>query len=280
MVMEFDGLASTRWTSNSARPFARAPGAGGGLASTRWTTNTPWPFARSPGAGTSGISGFSATPATIQGDDIQVLAKKWDFEVVRNAPVIGAPNQIPIMFVQLRFTDRGMISSAAQLDAQILPPLRSAGFKTSKATSFNAVPVSWKITTVTGTALYAPVVDAPADLAGIRYSGNAVTLPWTGADPKQLSALPSNMYVYSFAVTSKNDSMTDAEGAQVLSLVRAWLQGQSAKAYATGKATLMSGDKSLFVTPITPVAAGAFGLILVVAWNMLSPHIKGAPGWG
>jgi len=253
MVMELAGLGSTRWTSNSPRPFARSPGAGvGGLP----------------------MSGFSATPADIQGEDMYAFAKRWDFEVVRLPLEVG---KIPSMLVQLRFTDRGTFAFAGQLDAQILPPLRAAGFKVSKATSFNPVAVSWK-TQALSSDLYYPVVAAPPELAGIRYSGNAVTLPWTSTqavDVAELGKLPSSLYIYTFAVTSKDNTMSDAQGAQVLSLVQNWKNSQP-KAYATGKMTLLGSDLNVFERGggVTPLAAGVGGLVLIVAWNLLSPHIK------
>lgn len=250
MGMEFESLGSTRWTSNSARPFAR-----------------------SPGAGTQGLSGFAATPATIQGDDILVTAKKWAFEVVRLPVEAG---KIPSMLLQLRFTDRGTYSFVGQLDAQILPALKKAGFKTSKATSFTPIGVQWTRAALGGD-LYYPVVSSPAELAGLRYSGNAVTLPWTAAqstDATELSKLPSNIYVYTVAVTSNDNTMTDAQGAQVLSVIHTWLQNQTAGAYMTGKATLLGSDPSVFPGPVTPAVAAVSGLALIIAWNMLSNHAR------
>ncbi len=251
MVMEFESnLGSTRWTSNSARPFAR-----------------------SPGAGTQGLSGFAATPATIQGDDIQVLAKKWAIEVSRVDNTVK--DGIPAMLVQLRFTDRGTLALVSQLDAQILPPLKAAGFKISKSTSFSPIAVTWTKQAL-GSDLYYPVVASPAELAGIKYAGNAVTLPWTSAQavsPSELAKLPSNIYVYTFAVTGKDNLMTDAQGAAVLSSLHDWLQKQQAGAYMTGKATLMNVSKGVFPS-ISPVAVGVSGLILAAAWEMISTHMR------
>lgn len=250
MVMEFEGLASTRWTSNTPRPFARAPG-----------------------SGTQGLSGFAASPATIQGDDILVTAKKWAFEVVRLPIEAG---KIPSMLLQLRFTDRGTFSFVGQLDAQILPMLKKAGFKTSKATSFTPIGVKWARAALGGD-LYYPVVQSPAELAGLRYSGNAVTLPWTSAQSvsaSELSKLPSNIYVYTVAVTSNDNTMTDAQGAQALSVIHTWLQNQNAGAYMTGKATVLGSDPSIFPGPITPATAAVSGLALIIAWNMLADHMR------
>lgn len=253
------------------------------LGSTRWTSNTPHPFSRSPGAGGRSLrglheSGFAAEtlPASTVLPDIHVIPKQWPF-AVKQEPV-GA-GMIPSIVIRMRYTDRGTLTQAV-LDKNIYQYLEKNGFKVSAATSFKPVRVTWKWMHDTQADFYYPVVATPVELAGLRYAGNAVTLPVYSADPKVIAKLPSEIYVYTMAATTPapgGGTMTDAEAARVLSFVRqAMMDMASAGGYAHVLFTTRGCPCEVFGScqPVPPiVVAGFSSLLLLVAYNMVAPHI-------
>ncbi len=251
MVMQ---LGSTRWTSTSATPFGPAPGGG---------------------IGQLHDSGFSAQrtgePGTVM-DPLLVLGR-GPFTVRRQTVSVG---ETPAMVIQFRYTDRGALTKA-QLDQQVQDFLKKAGYKVSRTTSFKPQSVTWRWEHDKQADFYFPVVDGPAALSGMRYAGNAVSLPVYQASADLLAKLPNSIYLYTVAVTSPVNEMNDGNAAQVLTLLKqAMVNMAPADAYANVLATLKGVPASLFgpVKRAVPLAkAGMSGLILIAAWNMLSPHI-------
>jgi len=290
MTFEIGTLESTKWTSNSPRPFARAPGAGlaDGL------MRRP----RRP-SDTSFESGFAADPVggEMTADPTQVLGK-WPV-VVTKKPVLQG--EIPAALVQLFFTDRGAVSQTA-LDEGIYKRVREGGFKVSRASKFEPVSVKWSWKHDMQADFYYPVVASPAKLAGMKYAGNAIKLPAYNATPSDLNKLPSKLYVYTFAVTTKENVFADSDGAKLLSLLRMTLGNvlPNAQAYANVHVTLLGSKPSVFnggvtpgptpapgptpspsPTPITPVpapiAVTLSSIVLIAAINLLTPHIGAHP---
>lgn len=273
MVMEIGTLGSTRWTDNSPRPFARSPGAGmGAFATPRRKVHPGF-----SGLHESGFAAEDAVPAgtpTITMDPTLVLGT-GPFTVIKQT--VGA-GQIPSLLIKFYYTDRGALTQD-MLDQQVKAFVKAAGFKVSRATSFVPMAVNWKWEHDTQADFYYPVVSSPAAITGMKYSGNAVQLPVYTADASVLAKLPNSIYVYTLAVTSGNNTMTDGEAAQVLTLLKqAMVNMASANGYANVNLILLGSPPEVFEEPSKPViatviSAGASGLLLVVAWNLLSAHI-------
>ena len=248
------------------------------LGSTRWTANTPRPFARAPGSGMAALheSGFAVSPAGgVEMDPILVLGK-GPFTVVREPVATGT---VPSLVARFRYTDRGTVTQAV-LDKQIKGLLDASKLRTSRATSFKAEKVTWKWEKATdGAVFYYPVVATPASMAGMRYSGNHVSLPVYEPTDAVLGQLPNEVWIYTIAVTSAQNSMTDAEAAQVLTLLKqAMVNMANTQSYANVLITLRGCPPEVFgpvpVNPLpTPVAAGFSALLLLVAYNMVAPYI-------
>ena len=286
MVME---LGSTRWTDNSPHPFGPAPGSG--MAGTRWTSTVPHPFAPAPGAGLSAYkaeytSGFAAEPADglvpapppgqsgVTMDPILVLGK-GPF-AVRKEPI--KPDEVPSMVVHFRYTDRGGLTKA-MMDKGLHAFLKKAGFKVSKATKLQSVPVTWRWEYDKQADFYFPVVLTPKDMSGMRYSGSAVSLPVYTADADTLAKLPRQIWVYTFAVTSAHETMTDGEAAQVVTLLKqAMVNMAKYNAYANVELVVKGAPRGVFgsrpaQTMPQPVKGAFSALLLLVAYNMVAPHI-------
>jgi hypothetical protein len=253
MVMELGlALSGTRWTSNSPRPFSRAPGAGNGMRGLHET-------------------GFASE---IVGDPINVVGR-GPFTVTQNPVAAG---QIPSLLIQFVYTDRGLVDKT-RADQMIRDAL-ARDFKVSKATSFEPVAASWRMVHETQADFYYPVIASPAKYAGLRYNGSLLpTYPHSVAEANALLArLPSNIYVYTLAITSKSDTMTDAEAAQALTIMRGAMTamanaGMNAYAHVpivrTGSAPDVFGSS----VPTTVATLGVSSLALVIAFNLLSSHI-------
>lgn len=272
-------LGATKWTSNSPHPFARAPGAG--LGSTRWTSTVPTPFGPAPGGGGVGgmfESGFAAQEQSIDMDAERILAK-GPFTVKKEEV---KPGDIPSMVVRFRYTDRGALTKDT-LDTKVKTFLKRAGFKVSKASSFKPVNVTWKWGTMGQEAagdmpLYVPVVATPAPYGGLRYAGAAFGAPLYAPDAKALEPMPNQIWVYTVAITSAVNTMTDGESAKALTLLKqSMINMAAANAYGTVLATMRGCPRSVFgAKPAMASVAKGVGwssLILVVAYNMLVPHI-------
>jgi len=265
MVME---LGSTRWTSNSPRPFARAPGAGLSAYQAKYTSGFSAELVNglvpAPPAGKTGVTM----------DPILVLGK-GPF-TVRKEPI--AADDIPSMLVRFRYTDRGGLTKT-DMDKNLHAFLQKAGFKVSKATKLESVPVTWKWEYDKPADFYYPVVLAPQAMSGMRYSGNAVSLPVYTADADKLAKLPKQVWVYTFAVTSAHETMTDGEAAQVVTLLKqAMVNMAKFNAYANVELVVKGAPRGVFgAAPAQkmpqPVKGAFSALILLVAYNMLAPHI-------
>lgn len=270
-------LGATKWTSNTPRPFARAPGAGLGAA--RWTSTVPTPFGPAPGGGSMGgmyDSGFAATPQSIDMDAERILAK-GPFSV-KKEPIAGS--DIPSMVIRFRYTDRGALTKG-QLDTRVKAFLKKAGFKVSKASSFKPVNVAWKWGTMGAEAagdvpLYVPVVASPPAYEGLRYAGAVFGEPLYAPDAKALEPMPNQIWVYTVAITSAADTMSDGESAQALTLLKqAMINMAPANAYGTVLATVRGCPRDVFgkKPEVTLAKAGWSSLILYVAYNVLSLHV-------
>jgi hypothetical protein len=276
MVMENEGFASTDWTSTRPHPFGPAPGGGmRGLAAPKWTSNSPRPFARAPGAGVGGFhdSGFAADRAAdeVTLDPLLVLGK-GPFTVKRE-PIGGG--MVPSMLVQMYYTDRGTLTKE-RLDTQVRDLFKKAGYRTSRATSFASLPVSWRWHHVAQGDFYYPVISAPANIAGMRYSGSALSLPVYEASADDLARLPRTINVYTIAVTSGHQTMSDGDAAQTLTLLKqAMVNMASAGGYAHVVATIKGAPQDVFERPEKPLLAspaakvGLSSMLLVIAYNML-----------
>lgn len=241
--------------------------------STSWTTTVPHPFATAPGAGGLGNtrrraatvafeSGFAAEPVgaeyVLPGS---VVKAQGPFRVSKKPVLAG---QIPAALIQIYFTDRGAINQGS-LDQGVYTPIQGRGFRMS-ASKFEPISVQWgwrkqaaadKYTKD----LYFPVVVAPKSIEGMVYSGSAISsaeLMDANFAPTAalLARLPKQIWVYTFGVTNPNDQFTDADGAQVLTLLKAaWSNTlPQAGASAYGYVTLLGADPSVFNGPSpTPV---------------------------
>jgi len=224
------------------------------------------------------VSGFSADlePSVLDFDDEKVIAQP-DIEVTRE-PVRGA--DIPAMLIKLRYTDRGGISKGI-LDAQVKGLFQRTGYKTSLATSFVPVNVLWRWerlrTEATGDReLYIPVV-AGGPYQGLRYSGSAYPEPLYQPNADTLAKMPNQIWVYTVAVTSARNTMSDAEGAQVVTLLKqAIVNMYGSGASLSARATQRGCPLSVFDKPVVvpdAMKTGAVALALLIAYNMISPHI-------
>ncbi len=253
MVMELgQALNGTRWTANSPRPFSRAPGAGNGMRGLHET-------------------GFAADPVEAPIN----VAGQGPFTVTQNPVAAG---QIPSLLIQFVYTDRGLVDKS-RADSMIRDAL-AKDFKVSKATSFEPVPVTWRMVHETQADFYYPVIATPAKYAGVRYAGSLLpTYPHSVAEANALlPRLPSNIYVYTLAITSKNNTMTDVESAQALTVMRGAMTAMAnagMNAYArvpivrTGSAPDVFGSS----VPTTVATLGVSSLALVIAFNFLASHI-------
>ena len=276
MVMEVGEFGSTRWTSNTARPFAPAPGAGLGR------------VRRSSGLRGYHNTGFAAdelVPVTEFVFENQRVTVPSTFTVRRKPLESGL---IPSMLVRMRYTDRGTLTKA-RLDADVYDFIKRAGYKVSRASSFDPTPVTWRWQAeapgavgapqvfsqeqAPAGAYYQPVVATPPELAGIKYFGSQLAGLLSSPEPAVLNRMPSEMYIYTFAVTSSRNTMSDAEAAQALTLIKqAMVNMASARGYATVEATLLGSPSNVF--PEEPsVMLGLSPLILLAAWNMISSHV-------
>lgn len=253
----------------------------GGLSGAKWTDNSPRPFARSPGAGLNGVdlqSGFAADNVVSFADEAPTtIIGKGDVSV-RKLPI--AQGKIPSLLIKRILTDRGTVTQEL-LDTALKEGLKSAGFRVSKASSFEAVPVSWQWFHETQGDFYYPIISKPPQFAGLKYSGNAIPLPDHTGDNALLAKLPANVYVYTFAATSDNNTMSDADAAKALTVLtaitkQATTQLAGAQSYGTIDLTVLGSDPDIFPKPPIPVPViiGGVGLLLVAAVNLLSPHIK------
>jgi hypothetical protein len=282
MVMEVGGaVAGTRWSSTSARPFRRAPG--GGLASTSWTSTSAHPFGPAPGAGTglgytSGFAAQRAPETAISFDDEKVITERA-IEVRREQLRSG---EIPSMVLRLRFTDRGSVSKGI-LDAQVKGLFKKAAYKTSRATSFKPVNVQWRWEQIGSEAtgdrpLFVPVV-AAGPYAGLRYAGPAFPESLYEPDAETLAKLPNQIWVYTVAVTSANNAMSDADGAQALTILKqAIVNLEATNSYQVPLAVVRGCPIGTFEPvprPVPPpiLKTGIATLALLVAYNMVASHV-------
>lgn len=233
MVMEFEG---TRWTSNNPAPFSRAPGAGRGLGED---------ISRRPrqAATTDFESGFAAEPADSELVFSPQLVKAAKPFVVKKLPV--SQGEVPAALIQFYLTDRGGMNQE-RFDKGVRDRLRAEGFKTSRATRFEPLQVSWKWERKDD--FYFPVVAAPASVAGLRYAGNALKLPVYNPSSADLAKLPTQLYRYTVAVTSAQNQMSDADAAKVLTVLTQALSMilTPAQAYAKVYVTLRGSVPSVF----------------------------------
>lgn len=251
--------------------------AGAGLASARWTDNSPRPFSRAPGAGgLRGLkgfeTGFAADPVNEE-PAINVIGQ-GPFTVTQQPALAG---EIPSLFIQFVYTDRGLLNKE-RLDANVSELLQRSGFRTSKATSFVPEAVTWRLVHEPQADFYFPVVATPAKFAGLRYSGNAITLPLHSNDASALSKLPPSVYVYTLAATSNSNTMSDEDAARALTLLRqamTTMANGGMQAYAHVNIVRRSSPPEVFGDQgIGPVAKlGISSLILVAALNMLANHV-------
>jgi hypothetical protein len=263
MVMEFEG---TRWTSNNPAPFSRAPGGGRGLGED---------ISRRPrqAATTDFESGFAAEPADSEMVFSPQLVKAAKPFVVKKLPV--AQGEVPAALVQFYLTDRGGMSQE-RFDTGVGDRLRAEGFVTSRASRFEPLQVSWKWERKDD--FYFPVVSAPAGIAGLRYAGNAIKLPVYNPSSADLASLPTQLYVYTMAVTSAQRQMTDADAAKLLTVLTQTLSTtlSAAQAYAKVYVTLRGSDPAVFDGPKpgpTPIAkAGFYSVALILLYNLIGPH--------
>jgi hypothetical protein len=277
MVME---LGSTRWTDTNPTPFGPAPGGGtGGLASTRWTSTVPTPFGPAPGGGSFGgvyDSGFAAEPVkNVTFEDDIIINADWKIHVTEKPIAAG---KVPSMVLQFFITDRGLADKKT-FDTLIHKFLQDGGYKVSLQTSFKSESVAWqwkKEEEVPGFAFYYPVVASPAKWAGLRYSGNALDVTAIHAPTDaMLQRLPNHVYLYTMALTSANNSMSDGDSAQALTLVKQGLINMNRDLRINVStqiaATITGCPESVFKKPVKPVVKGVISsLILVAAWEMLA----------
>lgn len=266
MVMELGDFSGTRWTNNSPRPFSRAPGAGFGDVATQ----------RRPrrAATTDYDSGFAADPVNETFEDEQRITVDTSIKVKR-LPV--AQGEIPSALVKLQFTDRGTLSKE-NLDANVHQLLKHNGFRVSLATSLTPVDVTWAWKQDPKADLFFPVIKTPKSLAGIRYAGSAIDLGLqTTRNSTLLAKLPNQVYVYSFAVTSPQNNMTDADSAKLLTLIKqaySNMHNSGFNAYGTTDVTLLGSPTRVFdvVSAITPAVLGLSGIVLLIAYNMIAQN--------
>jgi hypothetical protein len=280
MTFEIGTLGSTKWTSTVPTPFGPAPGAGLGDGVQRRPRRA---------ATTDYESGFAADPVTTEytfskASIAQGLDKSY---VAKTQPV--AQGQIPAALVQLYFTDRGTATKTL-LDRGVFDVMRSAGFQVSRTTKFDPLLVQWKKQNIPGTDFFRAVVASPASIAGMMYGGSALGDEQIATDATMVN-LPNSIYVYTFAVTTAKDTFTDAEGAKLLTLLKQTLGRvlPASGGYAAKHVTLMGAAPDVFIGPKpaptpdptpgpTPgpspiVVAGISSILLIAAYNMLSPHI-------
>jgi hypothetical protein len=272
-------LGATRWTSNTPRPFARAPGGGMGTVAT--------PFGRLPAGGRLGgvfESGFAAEAVGPAASNVvmnpeKILVNSRLFTVKRE-PVTG--NDVPALVARFRYTDRGTLTKEV-LDAKVAGLMKKAGFKVSTVTSFKGVNVTWRWEKIGAEAagdvpIYVPVVAAPAEYAGLRYAGSAFRQSLYAPDDKVLASMPNQLWIYTVAFTSAHDSMADGEAAQALTLLKqAVADMEGSESYGTILATLRGCPRELFgpvIGPVIPkpVKAGFSALLLLVAYNFITAH--------
>ena len=276
MAME---LGSPRWTNTGAHPFGPAPGSGG-LASTKWTSTVATPFGPAPGGGRMGgmfESGFAAQEQSLTMDAEKIL-KQQAFSV-KQEPV--KPGDIASMVIRFVFTDRGTLTKK-QLDSLVYGLLKKAGYKVSLTSSYKSHNVTWRwgkigVEAAGDVPLYVPVVSAPAAYAGLRYAGNVFGAPLYTPDAKAMAPLPGQIWVYTMAVPSAHDTMTDGDAAQVTTLLkqsRINIADAGADAYSTVWLTLRGCPVGLFKKAESKIVkAGWSSLLLLVAYNMVAPHI-------
>jgi hypothetical protein len=226
-------------------------------------------------------SGFAATPVSggvTKLDDQQILVQ--GLTVVRE-PVTG--NDIPSLVIRMRYTDRGTASQGV-IDAQVRTILEKAGFRVSRATSFKPQDVTWKWQLIGKEAagdvpIYVPVVATPAEYAGLKYAGSAFPEPLYQPTAAALAKLPNQIWVYTIGVTSAQNTMTDGEAAQGLTLLKQAMVNLANTTHSAVnvRVTARGCPESLFQPKPgpSPIAIGTFsGLILLAAYNMLSPNIR------
>lgn len=293
-------LGTARWTSTNPHPFAPAPGGGtAGLGSTRWTSTVPTPFGPAPGAGMGEVynSGFAATR---NGAIIQTTPGKATYvemeaerEYVRGPyAVVEGPRkagEIPSLVISMRFTERGAVTKEL-LDKTIRDTLKTANYKVSRSTSFKSVQVGWGWGKVGAVAsgdvpFYVPRV-ASGPYKGLGYRGPVLS----GApgvyepDPRMLAKMPSTIWVYTVAVTSAHNTMSDGDAAQVLTLFKQALltlantaSGESLGhpgaiiSLRTCPHAVFGGTQRAAISK--PLKTGFSALVLLVAYNMISTHV-------
>ena len=280
MVME---LGTARWSSTRPQPFGPAPG--GGLASTRWSSTSAHPFGPAPGAGrglgtlTSGFAAERVADPSISMEPERIISK-GPFTVKQKPVGVG---EIPSLVIRMRYTDRGSLTKS-QLDANVKALIKKAGYKVSKASSFRPVDVTWRWDTIGKEAsgdvpIYVPVVSTPAALTDVRYAGGAYPESLYEPSSQILAKIPGQVFIYTLAVTSGRNTMADGEAAQVLTLLKqAMVNMASTNSFANVLITLQGCPASVFgpsaKKKLPPVAkAGWSALVLLVAYNMVMPHV-------
>ncbi len=248
-----------------------------GLASTQWTSTSARPFGPAPGAGVAGLeSGFAAQEVKPFAFDDERIRVDQAFSV-KKQPV--AANEIPSMVIRFLFTDRGSITKGA-MDKQVSALLKKAGYRVSIKSSFKPVTVRWKWGTIGkeaagDTLLYVPVVAEPAAYAGLRYASSSHDEPLYAPDDKKLSQVPTQIWVYTMAVTSASSSMTDGEAAQVLTLLklaRVNIAKSGANAFSSVWLTMRGCPSTLFGGGKRPKKGGWSPILLVAAFEILRIH--------
>lgn len=261
------GFGSTRWSSTSIAPFGPAPGANAlGEGMSRHPRQK---------ATTDFESGFAAEP--VESEFVapgETVLGRWPVKVMQRSVTQG---QIPAALVQVYLTDRGTLTQP-QLDQGLLQAVRGAGYRISKAVKLEPVSVTWVWRHEPD--FYYPVVSTPSNLAGMKYAGNAITLPAYSAAPAELAKLPRQMYVYTFAATTAQSTMTDADAAKLLSTLKAAMASTlpAAQAYANVYFTRLGAPEDAFGPAGGSVPAvaklGFSALALIAAVNIFSQQVK------
>jgi len=249
-------------TVNEAKPQEPRTGGGGG--------------GRFGGMFEEGLAAEPVPSPDITLEPERILAK-GPFTVKREAIT---PGDTPSLVVRMRYTDRGTLTQK-QLDDNVKALLKKSGFKTSIASSFKPQDVTWRWGTIGKEAagdvvLYVPEVSSPPAYEGIRYAGSLFPNPLYDPSANVLATMPNQIWVYTVAVTSGRSTMTDGDAAQALTLLKqAMVNMAPAGGYASVLITLRGCPPGLFEAPAKAalVQAGWSALILLVAYNMVAPHI-------
>jgi hypothetical protein len=155
--------------------------------------------------------------------------------------------------------------------------LKEKGFRVSRATTFAPLDVTWEWKQDPKADLFFPVIKTPKSVAGVRYAGSVIDLGLhTTRDSTSLAKLPNQIYIYTFAVTSTQNTMTDADSAKLITLIKqAYVNMYSAgaNAYGTTDVTLLGSPASMFdedKKSVVPAILGISSLLLLVAYQMIA----------